>query len=675
VAEISLLAINTIRTLAMDAVEKAKSGHPGTAMGLAPVVYLLWQEFLRFDPENPAWPNRDRFVLSAGHASILLYSLLHLTETKSSSGQPAVRLDDLKRFRQLHSRCPGHPEYGLLPGVEATTGPLGQGAGNSIGMAIAGRWLGDYFNRPDFDVFNYDVYALIGDGCMMEGISSEAASLAGHLRLSNLCWIYDNNRITIDGDAALSFSEDVATRFMAYGWNVTHVSDANDLLMLRRAFENFKETHDRPTLIIVDSHIAFGAPHKEDTSAAHGSPLGEEEIRLTKMFYRWPENAKFLVPQAVREHFRSGIGQRGSILRVTWERNLIAYRRKFSKLAEELDEMERRGLPEGWDHELPDFPTDPKGLSGRDASEKVLNRMAKRVPWLIGGSADLASSTKAVIHDSKDFHATHYLGRNIRFGVREHGMGAVLNGLALSKIRPFGATFLVFSDYERASIRLSAMMKIPVIHIFTHDSISLGEDGPTHQPIEQIASLRAIPGLMTLRPADANEVLECWKMVMQLTEEPAALVLSRQPLPTFDRTRYAPTSGTQRGAYVLADSPDPEVLLLGTGSEVALLIAAYERLASDGVRARVVSMPSWNLFERQALEYRNEVLPPRIKARVAVEAASVFGWERYVGLDGAMIGMETFGTSAPPQDVQNHFGFTVENVISRVKKLLQNRPR
>ncbi|MBI3801646.1 MAG: transketolase, partial [Deltaproteobacteria bacterium] len=608
------LCINTIRTLAMDAVQQANSGHPGTPMALAPVVYCVWQRFLRFDPNDPIWPNRDRFVLSIGHASMLLYSILHLTGVKAVNpkyetlGELSVKLDDIKRFRQLDSKCPGHPEYRWTSGVETTTGPLGQGVATSVGMAIAERWMASYFNRPDFAMFNYHVYALCGDGDMMEGISGEAASLAGHLKLANLCWIYDNNHITIEGHTAWAFSDDVATRFIGYGWNVTRVGDANDLEMLGRALETHKNTTDRPTLIIVDSHIAYGAPNKQDTSAGHGEPLGEEEIKLAKRHYGWPEEAKFLVPEEVREHFQQGTSRRGQELRAAWLKRFTQYQAQYPELADHLYRMQHRQLPEDWDKDLPTFPADPKGLAGRDASGKVLNAIAQKVPWLLGGAADLAPSTKTrlTFAGAGDFAADNYGGRNLHFGIREHAMSATLNGLSLSKVRPFGSGFLIFSDYARGSIRLGAIMELPVINVFTHDSIGVGEDGPTHQPIEQLASLRAIPGLITLRPADANEVAEAWRIILQLHHQPATLVLSRQALPTLDRSKYAPASGVAQGAYVLADASDgqPEVLLLATGSEVALCIQAYEQLRGEGIKARVVSMPSWELFEQQSQEYR-----------------------------------------------------------------------
>ena len=677
---LDLKCINTIRTLSMDAVQAANSGHPGTPMAMAPVAYCLWQEFLRFDPDDPIWPDRDRFVLSMGHASMLLYSMLHLTGVKSVSkdyerlGTPSVPLEAIKKFRQLDSRCPGHPEYRWTSGIETTTGPLGQGVATSVGMAMAGKWLAARYNKPDFEMFGYSVYALCGDGCMMEGISGEAASLAGHLQLSNLCWIYDNNHITIEGSTSLAFSEDVATRFIGYGWNVTRVGDANDLDMLSRAFHTFQATKDRPTLIIVDSHIGYSAPTKQDTQAAHGEPLGEEEIKGAKRNLGWPEDAKFLVPPEVPQHFRDRMGKRGAGLRKAWFDKVAGYKAKYPVLADELYRMQHRQLPEGWDRELPTFPADAKGMAGRDASQKVLNVLAKNVPWLVGGSADLAPSTKTRITspDAGDFSAANYGGRNLHFGIREHAMGAILNGIALVKLRPYGSGFLIFSDYGRPAIRLSAIMEIPTIHIFTHDSIGVGEDGPTHQPVEQLASLRAIPGLITLRPADANEVTEAWKVIMKLHHEPAVLVLTRQALPTLDRTKYGSAEGVAKGAYVLADAPGgkPEVVLIATGSEVYLCINAYEQLAKEGIKARVVSMPSQELFELQSEAYQESVIPSSVTARVTVEQASTFGWSHYAGTTGARIGMHTFGASAPLKELQKKFGFTPDKIVEAARKQL-----
>jgi len=674
------LCIDTIRTLSMDAVQKADSGHPGTPMALAPVIYTLWQRFLRFDPSEPIWPNRDRFVLSNGHASMLLYATLHLAGVKAVDAEYrtlddlAVPLDDIKRFRELGSRCPGHPEYHVTTGVETTTGPLGQGCGNSVGMAIAERWLAKHYNRPDFTVFDYDVYALCGDGDMMEGVTSEAASLAGHLMLGNLCWIYDSNRITIEGHTDLAFSDDVAARFLAYGWNVERVGDANDTGRLAEAFEAFRNADTVPTLIIVESHIGYGAPHKQDTSSAHGEPLGEEEIRLAKRSYGWPEDAKFLVPDGVRDHFQAGVGQRGQGLYATWLAGMETYKAAHADLAAGLQRMQARELPDGWDADLPSFVADAKGLATRESSAKVLNAIAPNYPWLIGGAADLSPSTKTDLkfEAAGSFEAQTYGGRNLHFGIREHAMGAIVNGLAVSKIRAYGSTFLIFSDYMKPAIRLSALMGLPALYIFTHDSIGLGQDGPTHQPIEQLLSLRSIPSLMTLRPADANEVVEAWRVVIALKHQPACLVLSRQALPTFDRAVYASAAGVARGAYVMADAQagDPSVILIGTGSEVALCVEAFERLKAERVAARVVSMPSWELFEQQDQAYRYSVLPPRVTARVCVEAGSVIGWDRYVGAAGAKIGMRSFGASAPIKDLMKTFGFTSDAVLAAAKQQL-----
>ena len=679
-ADLETLSINTIRTLSMDAVQAANSGHPGTPMAMAPVVYTLWQKFLRFDPSDPIWPNRDRFVLSAGHASMLLYSLLHLTGTKSVSskyeveGDPAVTLEDIKKFRQLDSKCPGHPEYRLTSGIETTTGPLGQGCANSVGMAIAGKWLAAHYNKPGFELFDYNVYTLCGDGDMMEGISGESASLAGHLRLSNLCWIYDSNRITIEGHTDLAFSEDVGKRFEGYGWKVRHVADANDRVALENALDNFRETADRPTMIIVNSIIGYGAPHKADTKEAHGEPLGEEEIRAAKKFYGWPEDKKFLVPDGVYQHFQDGIGKRGKALREAWFARIADFKKAHRELADGLDLMQHRQLPDGWDKDIPTFPADAKGLASRDSSGKVLNAIAKNLPWLMGGAADLAPSTKThlTFEGAGDFEADNYGGRNFHFGIREHAMAAVINGMALVKVRPFGAGFLIFSDYARPSLRLSAIMEIPPIHVFTHDSIGVGEDGPTHQPVEQLAGLRSIPGYCTIRPADANEVAEAWRVIIGLRHEPSAIICSRQPLPTFDRTKYAPASGLARGGYIMADPPEgkPEVILIGTGSEVQLCIQAYETLTKEGIKARVVSLPSWDLFDKQDEAYRDSVLPKDVTARVSVEQASTFGWERYVGPAGKMIGMHTFGASAPLKSLLTKFGFTPEKVTEAAREVL-----
>jgi transketolase len=672
------LCINTVRTLSMDAVQRAKSGHPGTPMAMAPVVYTLWQRFLRFDPADPIWPNRDRFVLSIGHASMLLYAMLHLTGVRAVNadyervGEPTVTLDDIKRFRQLDSRCPGHPEYRWTSGVETTTGPLGQGCGNSVGMAIGARWLAHHFNRPEFTLFDYDVFALCGDGDMMEGVASEVASVAGHLRLANLCWIYDSNRVTIEGHTDITFSEDVAARFMGYGWNVMRLGDANDTERLSRAIEIFRRTDDRPTLIIIDSHIGYGAPHKQDTSAAHGEPLGEDEVRLAKESYGWPADAQFLVPDGVYEHFQAGIGERGRQLREAWEALFERYRSAHPELADQVERMQRRELPEGWDAELPEFPADAKGAASRDSSGLVLNALAKRYPWLIGGAADLTPSTKTrlTFEGAGDLAPENPGGRNLHFGVREHAMGSIVNGLALSKIRAFGSGFLIFSDYMKPPIRLGALMELPVIYVFTHDSIGVGEDGPTHQPVEQLNALRSIPGLIALRPADANEVVEAWRVIVQLRHQPACLILSRQALPIFDRARYAPAAGLARGAYVMADAEDglPEVILIGSGSEVQLCVQVYEELTREGTPARVVSMPSWELFEQQDQAYWDSVLPPAVAARVAVEQASVIGWDRYVGRFGAKVGMHTFGSSAPLKDLLTKFGFTPDRVLAAARE-------
>src|SRR5271166_5983806 len=678
--QLDQLCINTIRTLSMDAVQKANSGHPGTPMALAPVAYCLWQQFLRYDPENPIWPNRDRFVLSNGHASMLLYSLIHLAGVRevSSEGKilstPSVSLDEIKNFRQLGSKTPGHPEYGLTAGVETTTGPLGQGVANSVGMAIAERWLAEYFNRPGFEVFNYNVWVICGDGDMMEGISSEAASVAGHLKLSNLCWIYDSNHITIEGNTDLAFDEDVAARFVGYGWDVQHVGDANDLVALAGAYTHALNVKDRPKLIIVNSHIGYGSPHRQDSREAHGEALGEEEVKLTKRVYGWPEDEKFLVPDGVRENFRDVMGKRGRQLSGQWNALLAKYSAQYPDLAAQFERMQHAQPAEGWDKELPTFGADAKGLATRDSSSKVLNAIAKNHPWLMGGSADLYPSTKTrlTFDGAGDFEAGHYNARNFHFGIREHAMGAVVNGMVLSKIRAYGSTFLIFSDYMKMPIRISSIMEVPSIWIFTHDSIGVGEDGPTHQPIEQLVTLRAVPGLITLRPADANEVVEAWKIIMSLKKEPVALALTRQALPTFDRTKYASAAGVSRGAYILADGEGgrPEVILMATGSEVYLCIDAYEKLKAEGIRARVVSMPSWELFEHQDLSYRNQVLPPDITARVAVEQASGMGWAHYAGEKGRILAMHTFGASAPLKDLQKKFGFTSDAVVQAARELL-----
>jgi transketolase len=678
--QLDQLSINCIRTLSIDAVQQAKSGHPGTPMALAPLVYTIWNRIMRFDPQDPIWPNRDRFVLSNGHASMLLWSVLHLTGTRAVNadyevlGQPSVSLDDIRRFRQLDSKAPGHPEYHWVSGVETTTGPLGQGVATSVGMAIAEKWLADRYNKPGFDIFGYDIYAVCGDGCMMEGVGSEAASLAGHLALDNLCWIYDNNHITIEGSTRITFTEDIAARFLGYGWNVLRIGDANDIDRIADALDAFRMTKGRPTFIILDSHIGYGSPHRHDTAAAHGEPLGEEEVRLTKRSYGWPEDAKFLVPEAVRAHFAAGVGARGAQARRRWNEVFAAYRAQYPALATEIDQMQRRELPEGWDRGLPVFPADAKGIAGRDASSKVLNVLARNIPWFLGGSADLGPSNKTLLtyEGAGDFEPATRGGKNLHFGIREHAMAATVNGLSLSKLRAFGATFFIFSDYARPAIRLSALMELPTIFVFTHDAMGDGEDGPTHQPVEQLASLRAVPGLVVLRPGDANEVVEAYRYVLRLRHQPAVLALSRQPLPTLDRGKYAPAAGVARGAYVLADAPggDPELILIATGSEVSLAVQAHDKLVADGIRARVVSMPSWDIFEHQPQQYRDSVLPPQVTARVAVEQASTFGWERYVGTSGRVIGMQTFGASAPLKELQKKFGFEPERVVEVAKDLL-----
>jgi transketolase len=678
--ELDQLAINTIRTLSIDAVQQAKSGHPGTPMALAPLVYTLWNRVMRFDPKDPIWPDRDRFVLSNGHASMLLWSVLHLTGTQAVNaeyerlGKPSVTLDDIRHFRQLNSKAPGHPEYHWVSGVETTTGPLGQGIATSVGMAIARKWLASRYNRPGFDLFDYDIYAVCGDGCLMEGVGSEAASLAGHLELDDLCWIYDNNHITIEGKTSITFTEDVAARFQAYRWNVLRVGDANDLERIEDALAVFRQTKGRPTLIILDSHIGYGSPHRVDTAAAHGEPLGEEEVRLTKRAYGWPEDAKFLVPDGVMAHFDAGIGARGAEARRRWEALYADYRQKFPELAAEIDQMQRRELPAGWDGNLPSFAPDPKGIAGRDASGEVLNVLAQNIPWFLGGSADLGPSNKTTLKfaGAGDFEPESPGGRNLHFGIREHAMAAIVNGLSLSKLRAFGSTFFIFSDYARPAIRLSALMELPTILVFTHDAMGDGEDGPTHQPVEQLLSLRAIPGLVVLRPGDANEVVEAYRYVLQLRHQPAVIALSRQPLPTFDRTKYASAAGVARGAYVMADAPGgpPEIILIATGSEVSLIVEAHEALVSRGIRSRVVSMPSWDIFEHQPQSYRQEVLPPAVKARIAVEQGSELAWERYVGADGRVIGMKTFGASAPLKELQRKFGFEPEKVVAMALELL-----
>ena len=683
--KIDELAVNTIRTLTIDAIQKANSGHPGTAMDAAPTGYRLWQQFLRYDPKAPHWINRDRFVLSAGHASMLLYSLIHLAgiEAAESSyqkkGGEAVSLADIESFREDGSRCPGHPEYGWTSGVEATTGPLGQGLATSVGMAVAGKWLAATYNKPDFELFNHNVFALSGEGCLMEGIVSEAASLAGHLKLSNLCWIFDNNNVTIEGHTEITFTENVAKRFEAYGWKIVEVADPNDLSQLAAAYNQFLATDDAPTLIIAHSHIGYGSPGRHDTPAAHGEPLGPEEVRGTKEFLGFDPDKFFLVPDGVREHFTSHMGQRGANARAKWNALFAEYAKAHPEEAKQIELIEKRELPKDWDSDIPTFDPDPTGIATRAASSKVLNAIAAKVPWVFGGAADVAGSTKVVLTypDAGDFqpysHLGDYGGNNIHYGIREHAMCALANGMVLTGLRAYDSCYLIFTDYARGAIRLASLMDIPVLHIWTHDSISLGQDGPTHQPIEQLVSLRAMPGLMVIRPADANETAEAYRFAMPHKSRPVALILTRQALPIFDRTKFAPTSGLAKGAYVLADAEGgkPDVILIGTGSEVALCVAAREALAKDKIQARVVSMPCRELFEEQPEAYRASVLPPEITARVTVEEASPLGWDRYAGPKGIVLGIDTFGLSAPLKVVSEHFGFTPERVAEAAKKVVK----
>jgi transketolase len=674
------LAIDTIRTLAIDAVQKANSGHPGTPMALAPVAYTLWKDFIRYDPVTPDWPNRDRFVLSVGHASMLLYAILHLASVEeidadgNKTGEPAVSLDDIKQFRQLSSKTPGHPEYRMTTGVETTTGPLGQGCGNSVGMAIAERALAARFNRDGFDLFDHDVYVLCGDGDMMEGVSAEAASVAGHLALSNLCWIYDSNHITIEGGTDIAFTEDVGKRFESYGWNVIHVDDANDTVAFGKAIETFRATSDRPTFIVVHSVIGWGSP-RAGSEKAHGEALGEDNVRATKKAYGWPEDAQFLVPDGVKEHFTQAVAGRGQPAREEWEATFARYRETFPTEAAELDQLRRGKLADGWQAEIPTFPADAKGVASRDSGGKVLNAIAPHVPLLMGGAADLAPSTKTnlTFQGAGSFEPGDYSGRNFHFGVREHAMGSIANGMALSYLRSYTGTFLVFADYMRAPIRLAAIMELPVVFVFTHDSIGVGEDGPTHQPIEHLATLRAIPGLDTIRPGDANEVAAAWKVALSHTHEPTALIFSRQAIPTLDREKYASADGLEKGGYILGDCEGtPEIILIGTGSELPMVVAAHEKLIAEGVKSRVVSMPSWYLFEKQDDAYREEVFPDAVRARLAVEQAGSMGWDRYVGHDGGTITMSTFGASAPLAKLQEKYGFTVDNICAVARKLIEN---
>ncbi len=662
--QLESLCINTIRTLSMDAVQKANSGHPGTPMALAPLAFTLWDHYLRHNPRNPHWPGRDRFILSNGHASMLLYSMLHLTGYDLS-------LEDIKQFRQLGSKTPGHPEYGLVPGVEATTGPLGQGVANSVGMAIAQRWLATEFNKGGCKPFDYRIYVFCSDGDLMEGVSNEAASVAGHLGLSNLIWFYDNNHITIEGSTSLAFSDDVALRFQGWHWNVLRISDVNNLDMVHVAIQAAQRESDRPSLVIVDTHIGWGSPHRQDTKEAHGEALGEEEVRLTKIAYGWPPDAHFLVPEEVSARMGKAV-TRGVQWEQEWNESYATWAKEFPDLAKSCGQLLNRALPAGWDREIPSFPADAKGMATRESGGKVLNALAKSVPWLLGGAADLYPSTRTLINGVANFEKNSYGGRNFHFGIREHTMGSIVNGMSLSGLRPYGATFFIFSDYMRPVLRLAALMDQPVIFIYTHDSFCLGEDGPTHQPIEHLMSLRAIPRLLLFRPADANEVAEAWRCIMALTKVPAALVLTRQAVPTFERTKYASAAGVAKGAYIMADSGGtPDIILIGTGSEVQLCVGAYERLRAEGIKARVVSMPCWRLFEEQSSEYKATVFPPEVRARVAVEAGTSLGWSQYVGTDGYVVALNDFGASAPLKDLLPHFGFTVDNVVVKAKEVMQ----
>ncbi len=648
----------------MDAVQKANSGHPGTPMALAPLAFVLWDRFLRHNPHDPHWPGRDRFILSNGHACMLLYAMLHLTGYDLS-------LDDIKQFRQWGSKTPGHPEYHHVPGLEVTTGPLGQGVSNSVGMAIAQRWLAAKLHKDDYTPFDYRIYAFCGDGDLMEGVSNEAASVAGHLGLSNLIWFYDNNHITIEGHTSLAFTDDVATRFEGWHWNILHVTDVNDLNLVDVAIRAAQREPDRPTLIICDTHIGWGSPDRQDTKEAHGEALGVDEVRKTKIVYGWPPDAQFLVPDEVKSYMSKAV-DRGAKWEKEWDAKYQAWAAQSPDLAKMWQQMSNQELPAGWDKDIPTFPADAKGIATRDSSAKVENAVAANVPWLIGGSADLYPSTKTLINNGGDFEKDSYSGRNFHFGIREHAMGSILSGMALSCVRPFGATFFIFSDYMRPAIRLAAMMELPVIYIYTHDSIGLGEDGPTHQSIEQLMSLRAMPRMMTIRPADANEVAEAWRVIMPMKNQPVALVLTRQGVPTFDRTKYASAAGVAKGAYILADSVGtPDIILMGTGSEVQLCVGAYEQLSTEGVKARVVSMPCWELFERQPAEYKAQVFPAAVKARVSVEAGASLGWCRYVGDSGYSVAHDDFGASAPYKIIMEHFGFTVDNVVAKARDVMK----
>ncbi|MEC9094764.1 MAG: transketolase [Planctomycetota bacterium] len=678
---IETLAINTIRTLSMDGVQAANSGHPGTPMALAPVAYSVWQEALSYDPNHPRWPARDRFVLSCGHASMLLYSVLHVAGVKKidAQGEPtaelSITLDDLKNFRQLDSPCAGHPEFGEAEGIETTTGPLGQGISNSVGMAIAAKWFESRYDRPGSEIFGFDTYALCSDGDLMEGIGCEAASLAGHLKLDNLCWIYDDNKITIEGETDLAFSEDMKTKFQGLGWHTVTVEDANDLDSIKAALDEFKTTSGKPTLVILKSIIGYGSPNKANTHGAHGAPLGDEEIKLTKEVYGWP-NEKFLVPQEVPEHFAQKVGTRGAEAYAKWKAAYESYAVENPELANELEKIWSGELPSNWEAGLPEFAVDEeKGMATRASSGKTLNGFGPAIPWFIGGSADLAPSTKTLIeHDGAgEFGPENYGGRNFHFGIREHAMAAACNGMALCGLRPYGATFFVFTDYMRGSMRLSSLMKLGVTYVLTHDSIGVGEDGPTHQPVEHLAACRSIPGLLVMRPGDANEVAQCYRIALNNPQRPSAMVLTRQNVPTFDRSTGGQAEATQKGGYVLYDCDGtPDVILLGTGSELGLCVSAHRILSDAGVKSRVVSMPCWELFDEQECSYKEAVLPEAVTHRIAVEAGIRMGWDKYIGAKGKFIGMDSFGASAPYTQVYEHFGITVDAVIEAAKSLTGN---
>jgi transketolase len=670
---IQKITIDTIRTLSMDGVQAANSGHPGTPMALAPVAFQIWTEAMSYNPADPTWANRDRFVLSCGHASMLLYSLIHLAGVRGVDAHgkvttaESISLDNIKKFRQLHSPCAGHPEFGYAAGIETTTGPLGQGVGNSVGMAIASKHLAAKYNKPGFELFNFDTYALCGDGDLMEGVAAEAASIAGHLKLSNLCWIYDDNGITIEGHTDLAFSENVPERFRGLGWHTVVVEDANDLTALKNAFAEFKKTQDKPTLIVVRSVIGYGAPNKANTHGAHGAPLGDEEIKLTKQFYGWPENEKFHVPEQAKKYFADTMGKKGAEASAAWAKLYADYKSKYPKEAAEVQSIIDKTLPSGWDNGLKPFPADAKGLATRVSSGKVLNMLAPNLPSMIGGSADLAPSTMTLIDGQGDFGPENFAARNMHFGIREHGMAAVLNGMSLSGLRAYGATFFVFTDYMRPSMRLSSIMHQPVLYVLTHDSIGLGEDGPTHQPVEHLAACRAIPGLYVFRPADANEVLHCYKAAVTLSKHPSAMVLSRQNVPTLDRSKMNDASLAEKGGYVLSDcAGTPAAILMGTGTEIPICLKAQELLAAQGVATRVVSMPCFELFDDQPADYRTSVLPSNVTVRVACEAGIRQGWDKYLGMDGKFVGMSTFGASAPFNQLYDHFKITAEQIVLQV---------